>query len=304
MSEAPLSMGIVELRRNQFERVDGRRHQSAVSARSGRNHTAEKPARFVPWVPPDIRRGAICAMIADTAQIGYRYGAYANKIQDLGGREMTRPPRRAPASQAIPGGKTVLVEFEDGIAWVSMNRPEKRNCMRPTLASEMLGVINALEGDRRCQVLVLTGTGDSFSAGMDLKEFFRDNDHLSPPERAHIYRTNAAWQWRQFQFYSEADDRDGQRLVLRRRVHAAHLVRSRDRRRGGQVRPLGDQLGHHPGRRRHQGGVAGDEPARLPLLHHDRRDLRRPQGRQHGAGQRGRAAEGAARAHARARPQT
>jgi trans-feruloyl-CoA hydratase/vanillin synthase len=36
---------------------------------------------------------------------------------------------------------------------------------------------------------------------MDLKEFFRDNDHLSPPERAHIYRTNAAWQWRQFQFY-------------------------------------------------------------------------------------------------------
>jgi trans-feruloyl-CoA hydratase/vanillin synthase len=102
---------------------------------------------------------------------------------------------------AVPGGKTVLVEFQDGIAWVTMNRPDKRNCINPALASEMLGVINALEADPRCQVLVLTGAGDSFSAGMDLKEFFRDNDHLPPNERAHIYRTNAAWQWRQFQFY-------------------------------------------------------------------------------------------------------
>ncbi len=116
---------------------------------------------------------------------------------------MTQAAAQSADSRSVPGGKTVLVEFEDGIAWVSMNRPEKRNCISPTLASEMLGVINALEADPRCQVLVLTGTGDSFSAGMDLKEFFRDNDHLSPPERAHIYRTNAAWQWRQFQFYSK-----------------------------------------------------------------------------------------------------
>ena len=29
----------------------------------------------------------------------------------------------------IPGGKTVKVIFEDGIAWVKLNRPEKRNAM-------------------------------------------------------------------------------------------------------------------------------------------------------------------------------
>ena len=29
----------------------------------------------------------------------------------------------------VPGGKTVLVEFDDGIAWVRMNRPEKRNAI-------------------------------------------------------------------------------------------------------------------------------------------------------------------------------
>ena len=30
---------------------------------------------------------------------------------------------------SLPGGKTVLVDFDDGIAWVRMNRPEKRNAI-------------------------------------------------------------------------------------------------------------------------------------------------------------------------------
>ena len=59
----------------------------------------------------------------------------------------------------VPGGKNVLVEFEDGIAWVSLNRPEKRNAMNPALAYEMLEVLEALEIDDRAGVLVLTGTG-------------------------------------------------------------------------------------------------------------------------------------------------
>lgn len=104
-------------------------------------------------------------------------------------------------SAAIPGGKTVLVEFDNGIAWVTMNRPDKRNAVSPTLAAEMLAVINALETDTRCKVLVLTGAGDSFCAGMDLKEFFRETDAMSPPEREQIIRTNAQWQWRQLMFY-------------------------------------------------------------------------------------------------------
>jgi len=101
----------------------------------------------------------------------------------------------------VPGGNTVLVAFEDGIAWVTMNRPEKRNAVSPALAAEMLQVMNALELDPRCKVLVLTGAGDSFCAGMDLKEFFRETDPMSPPEREQIIRTNAQWQWRQLMVY-------------------------------------------------------------------------------------------------------
>jgi trans-feruloyl-CoA hydratase/vanillin synthase len=92
------------------------------------------------------------------------------------------------------GGNTVLVEFEDGIAWVTLNRPEKRNAMNPALNNEMLAVLDALEIDERCGVLVLTGAGDAFSAGMDLKEFFRESDRLPPEEWNQIARQAQIWQ--------------------------------------------------------------------------------------------------------------
>lgn len=97
-------------------------------------------------------------------------------------------------SEAQLGGNTVLVEFEDGIAWVTLNRPEKRNAMNPTLNKEMTAVLEALEIDERCGVLVLTGAGDSFSAGMDLKEFFRESDRLSPEAWGQIARQAQIWQ--------------------------------------------------------------------------------------------------------------
>jgi feruloyl-CoA hydratase/lyase len=94
------------------------------------------------------------------------------------------------------GKKSVRVSFEDGIAWVAMNRPEKKNAISVEMAREMAEVMDALETDRRCEVLVLTGAGDSFSAGMDLRDYFRATDGAGAVERARAYRLNAAWQWR------------------------------------------------------------------------------------------------------------
>jgi trans-feruloyl-CoA hydratase/vanillin synthase len=101
----------------------------------------------------------------------------------------------------VPGGKNVLVEFEDGIAWVIMNRPKKRNAMSPSLNREMLEVLDALEVDDRCGVLVLTGAGDAFSAGMDLKEYFRDADSLTPVELLRVRRDASMWQSRRLMLY-------------------------------------------------------------------------------------------------------
>lgn len=99
--------------------------------------------------------------------------------------------------------KTVIVEFDEGIAWVSLNRPEKRNAMSPTLNVEMLDVLERLEFDDRCDVLVLTGAGESFSAGMDLKQYFRETDHESAQFKAKVRAAAAAWQWRKLRFYSK-----------------------------------------------------------------------------------------------------
>jgi trans-feruloyl-CoA hydratase/vanillin synthase len=101
-----------------------------------------------------------------------------------------------PSQKAVPGGNTVKVEFDNGIAWVTLNRPEKRNAMSPTLNAEMLQVLDALEIDERCGVLVLTGAGESFTAGMDLKEYFREVEGLSDLQQAQVRRVAYDWMFR------------------------------------------------------------------------------------------------------------
>jgi len=103
----------------------------------------------------------------------------------------------------LPGGNTVLVEIVDRVAWVTMNRPEKRNAINPMLSFAMLEVFEALESDERCGVLVLTGAGDAYSSGMDLREYFRATDKLSYDERLKIMRRSAMAQWKRLQYYGK-----------------------------------------------------------------------------------------------------
>ena len=112
----------------------------------------------------------------------------------------TRKNKEADAAPA-PGGDNVTVEFERGIAWVTLNRPDKKNAMSPALNREMLAVLEALEMDARCEVLVLTGAGDSFTAGMDLKEYFRETEGLPPAAVARVRRGTTAWTWRKLMHY-------------------------------------------------------------------------------------------------------
>ncbi|AUT75881.1 p-hydroxycinnamoyl CoA hydratase/lyase [Paraburkholderia terrae] len=99
--------------------------------------------------------------------------------------------------------KTVDVKVEEGIAWVMFNRPEKRNAMSPTLNSEMVQVLETLELDADARVLVLTGAGDAWTAGMDLKEYFREVDAGPEILQEKIRRDACQWQWKLLRMYSK-----------------------------------------------------------------------------------------------------
>jgi len=91
--------------------------------------------------------------------------------------------------------KTVKVEKEDGITWVILNRPEKRNAMNPQLHYDMLDALTEIEVDKDTRVVVITGAGPSWCAGQDLREYFRGTDD-NPVERRKASWASQEWRWR------------------------------------------------------------------------------------------------------------
>jgi feruloyl-CoA hydratase/lyase len=93
-------------------------------------------------------------------------------------------------------------EVRDRIAWVKFNRPEKRNCMSPKLNRRMGEILDELEHREDVGVLVLSGEGTAWSAGMDLKEYFRENEHrgLGAVRKA---QSEAYGWWRRLRWYQK-----------------------------------------------------------------------------------------------------
>lgn len=64
-----------------------------------------------------------------------------------------------------------LLSIEDGVALVTLNRPEALNSMNRALRTELLELWPQLDMDKNVKVIVITGAGDkAFSTGADLKE--------------------------------------------------------------------------------------------------------------------------------------
>ena len=73
----------------------------------------------------------------------------------------------------------------EGVAIVTMNRPQQRNAMNVALIEGLRDAFTDLHRDRACRVIVLTGAGPSFCAGLDLKE------GAQPPEADGLGRAQA-----------------------------------------------------------------------------------------------------------------
>ena len=68
------------------------------------------------------------------------------------------------------GASTVLLEVADGVATITLNRPDALNALTVPMKRELLAAFRAVERDRAVRAVILTGAGRAFCAGQDLRE--------------------------------------------------------------------------------------------------------------------------------------
>jgi len=90
--------------------------------------------------------------------------------------------------------ETIKIEREGGITWVILNRPDKRNAMSPQLHLDMDDALDELSTDTETEVLILTGAGEAFCAGQDIRLYFRGTEQ-DPKTRAKARRASNQWRW-------------------------------------------------------------------------------------------------------------
>src|SRR5882724_9434966 len=166
---------------------------------------------------------------------------------------------------------TLLVEKKDGVAVVTLNRPAKRNAMSPQLHRDMTAALDALRDDAEAHVVVITGAGDVFCAGMDLKEFFvalKDK----PAEYEAVWKLAVEWRGRTLRYYPKP---------IIAMVNGFCFGGAFSIVEGCDLRALRDQLQAVSRRLRVQVARQPDAAARCALLWNDRRRIRWRRGRPH-----------------------
>jgi enoyl-CoA hydratase len=80
----------------------------------------------------------------------------------------------------MPDSSAVLTEVTDGVAVITINRPEARNAVNGEVARGIAAAVAEYDDRRDVSVLILTGAGGTFSAGMDLKGFLAGDAPIVP----------------------------------------------------------------------------------------------------------------------------
>jgi 2-(1,2-epoxy-1,2-dihydrophenyl)acetyl-CoA isomerase len=62
----------------------------------------------------------------------------------------------------------LLQKRENGVLWLTLNRPERKNSISPELRDELLAALEEAKNDDDVRCVVLTGAGDAFCSGVDL----------------------------------------------------------------------------------------------------------------------------------------
>ncbi len=75
--------------------------------------------------------------------------------------------------------ETLLVREDDGVLWVSLNRPEVRNAINQRMQDELGALWTALRYDDSVRCIVLTGEGDAFCTGIDRSEAMSEENNAA-----------------------------------------------------------------------------------------------------------------------------
>ena len=75
---------------------------------------------------------------------------------------------------------SVTLEVENGVAVVCIHRPQARNAVDGSVTQGLAAALDRVEGDKEIAAAILTGAGEHFCAGMDLKAFLRGENVRAP----------------------------------------------------------------------------------------------------------------------------
>lgn len=95
----------------------------------------------------------------------------------------------------------VLVEKDEGVAIVTLNRPDRLNALTSSIMEQLRSAIISVAEDDGVGCVILTGSGRGFCAGGDLKDGGRDRFEVTPEKGSRIEQSNA--QLRRFMQSSE-----------------------------------------------------------------------------------------------------
>ena len=84
----------------------------------------------------------------------------------------------------LPTLETLLYSVEDGIATVTLNRPEKMNAFTALMRDELIAVFDETDADDAVRVVIITGAGRAFCAGADLSSGGKTFDYASRGDAA------------------------------------------------------------------------------------------------------------------------
>jgi enoyl-CoA hydratase len=113
---------------------------------------------------------------------------------------------------------TLLQEARDGVAVITVNRPDVRNAVNGRVAEEMRDILHNLRDDRSVGVVVFTGAGEKHLwPGPTLESSGKGRSSTGSPQSCSVLR--------RYRGPGETDDRCSQRIRVRRWLRARHGLR-------------------------------------------------------------------------------